>query len=209
MLRPYMVCFVKMKIAIKLLQIFLAIQIISASPACALDITDRNEYLYDVREDDGNIYRNRLSIHKKLDAHDIDISGFGEAQWNFKLNDWEKLMLGAEVEKKLFKYLYIGQSFQFISGQILDYMTFDVDSRSIDTTTKIIFKYPLLEYLDLKLFEEYSINLEEGRDEYNEIGAEIIYNLKDSCSLGVGWRHTDRIHNLDTDYVTSSVKLRF
>jgi len=204
-----MVCFVKMKTVIKLTQIILTIQIIFVSPAYSLDITDRNEYLYDVRNDDGNIYRNRLSIHKKLDAHDIDISGFGEAQWNFDLNNWEKLMLGAEIEKKLSKYLYIGQSFQFISGEILDYMAFSANSRSIDTTTKIIFKYPLLEYLDLKLFEEYSINLEKGRDECNEIGVEIIYNLKDSYSLGVGWRHTDRIHNFDTDYVTSSVKLRF
>ena len=204
-----MVCFVKMKIIINLIQIILTIQIIFVSSAYGLDITDRNEYLYDVRDDDGNIYRNRLSIHKKLDAQDIDISGFGETQWNFKSNDWEKLMLGAEVEKKLFRYFYVGQSFQFISGQILDYMTFGTDSRSIDTTTKIIFKYPVLKHLDLKLFEEYSINLEEGRDECNEIGAEIIYNLKDSCSLGVGWRHTDRIHNFDTDYVTSSIKLRF
>ena len=203
-----MVCFVKMKTAIKLIQIFIAIQIISASPVCALDITDRNEYLYDVRGDDGDIYRNRLSIHEKLDAYNIDISGFGEAQWNFDLNDWEKLMLGVEVEKKLFKYIYIGQSFQFISGQILDYMVFNPDSRSIDTTTKIIFKYPLLKYLDLKLFEEYSVNLEEGKDECNEIGAEFIYNLKDFCSLGVGWRHTDSIHSFDSDYITSSVKLR-
>ena len=204
-----MVCFVKMKIITNLIQIILTIQIIFVSSAYGLDITDRNEYLYDVRDDDGNIYRNRLSIHKKLDAQDIDISGFGETQWNFKSNDWEKLMLGAEVKKKLFRYFYVGQSFQFISGQILDYMTFGADSRSIDTTTKIIFKYPMLKHLDLKLFEEYSINLEEGRDECNEIGAEIIYNLKDSCSLGVGWRHTDRIHNFDTDYVTSSIKLRF
>ena len=204
-----MVCFVKMKTFIKLVQIFLTIQIIFVSPVCAIDITDRNEYLYDVREDDGNIYRNRLSIQKTLDTYDIGISGFGEIQWNFKLNDWEKLMLGAEIEKKIFKYFYVGQSLQFISGQMLDYMVFDADSRSIDTTTKIIFKYPLLEYLDLKLFEEYSINLEEGRDECNEVGAEIIYNLKDSCSLGVGWRHIDRIHTLDTDYVTSSIKLRF
>ncbi len=204
-----MVCFVKMKTAIKLVQIFITIQIVSANPAYGVQITDRNEYLYDVRDDDGNIYRNRLSIHKKLDTYDIDMSGFGEVQWNFKLNDWEKLMLGVEAEKKLFRYFYIGQSFQFISGQMLDYMVFDADSRSIDTTTKIVFSYPLLEYLDFKLFEEYSINLEEGRDECNEVGAEIIYNLKDSCSLGVGWRHTDRIHNFDTDYVTSSIKLRF
>jgi hypothetical protein len=59
------------------------------------------------------------------------------------------------------------------------------------------------------MFEEYATNLEEGRGEYCETGVELNYDLNKACSLGFGWRHTDRIHNFDTDYATTSLTLIF
>ena len=146
---------------------------------------------------------------KKLDTQDIDISAFGDVQWNFNTTDWEKILFGIELGKLFTDYLYIGQSIQSISGQILDHLVFDADSYSFDTTSKISITLPFLDKYSFRIAEEYSVNLEHGRDEYCETIAEVSYQVKDSYSFGLGWRHTDRIHNLDTDYVSLSMELDF
>ena len=196
-------------IAAKLFTILIFAQLISIHCIYASEIRDRNEYLVDVRDDDGDLYLNRLSLHKKLDSRNMEISGFIEAQWNFETDEWEKLMLGIEIGTYIWQYLYIGQSLQSISGEMLNYMAFDANSNSIDTTTKISLELPLIKDFALRIFEEYSINLEKGRDEYCELGSEVSYSPKDSYSISIGWRHTDRIHNFDTDYVSTSLTLRF
>lgn len=185
-------------------------QLILVAPAFSLDIRDRNEYLFDTRGDDGDICLNRLSLHKKIDKHDIEMSVFGEAQWSLEIDEWEKLLLGMEAGKYLWQYLYIGQSIQIISGELLDYMTFDTDSTSIDITTKIALHLPLFsKNFSFYIAEEYSLNLEEGRNEYCETISEIIYSPKELYSIGIGWRHTDRVHTLDTDYVSLSFTVDF
>jgi len=198
-----------MKIILKLLLISILIQAFFVKFSCAAEIKYKNEYLIDIRSDDGDICLNRISVHKKLGPSDVELSFFGEAQWNLEIDDWEKLMLGAEFGKTLWRYLYIGQTIQVTSGQILDYMAFDVDSYTIDATTKIALRFPLLKKLSFNIFEEYVLNPIKGRDEYCEAGLELSYRPKESFSIGIGWRHTDRIHALDTDYVSSSFTLHF
>lgn len=179
------------------------------NPGFAVEVENRVEYLVDVRNDDGDIALERLSVHKKLDSSDIELSFFGEAQWNMETDEWEKLLSGLEIGKSFSDYFYVGQSIQLISGEMLDYLVFDVNGQSFDTTTKIGLEVPFLETFSFRLFEEYSINLEKGRDEYCETIAEIQYAPVDLFSVGIGWRHTDRIHALDTDYVSTSLTLRF
>ena len=197
-----------MKIILSL-SILLIFNAIAVNPASALEIKDKNEYLIDVRGDDGDLYLNRLSFAKKLDSPDIKIFAFSEAQWNFYTTEWEKLLLGAGTGFTLYKYFCISQTIQIISGEMLDYMVFDVGSYSTDTTTRIGLHFPFLSRFSFQLYEEYSLNLEKGRGEYCETVAEISYRPKDLCSVGIGWRHTDRIHNLDTDYVSASLTLDF
>ena len=192
--------------------ILLSLQLIFLNPAYSFDIKDRNELLKDVRSDDGNIYLNRISIYKNIGS--FDIACFGEAQRNLKTNVWEKLTAGCEAEKCFFKYLYAGESIQYISGEILDFMTFSPGNASMETTTKLsaifpVFKKSLKEKLFMRFWEEYSYNLEKGAAGLNEVGIEFNYNLKKAISLGFGWRHTDRIHNFDTDYCSSSFTLKF
>jgi len=198
-----------MRSPLKLFLILLSIQIILINPSHANEISYRNEYLVDTRGDDGDILLSRVSFHKRLDSSDIDISFFTEGQWNLEIDDWEKVMLGIEGEKCLWKYLYVGQTLQVSSGQMFDYLAFDTDSKTIDTTTKIGFRFPLSEKVSFSIFEEYTLNPIKGRDEYCESGAEIIYRPKKSTSFGIGWRHTDRIHALDTDYLSTSLTLHF
>ena len=180
-----------------------------ASPALSLEIKDRNEYLIDVRSDDGDIYLNRFSAHKKIDPLDLDINGFSEVQWNFDTTELEKMIAGLETQKIFWNHLYASQSIQYISGQMLDHMTFGSNSNSIDATTSFGFYVPFYENFALQLIEQFSLNLEKGRGEYCETIAEVTYDFKDSYSFGIGWRHTDRIHAFDSDYVTASLELKF
>ena len=205
-----MVIFIEMRAALKLflITIFL-LGLFFASPALSLEIKDRNEYLIDVRSDDGDIYLNRFSVHKKIDSLDLDINGFSEVQWNFDTSEWEKMVAGLEAQKILWNYIYASQSIQYISGQMLDYMAFGPDSNSIDATTNIGFYVPFYKNFILQLVEQFSVNLERGRAEYCEMIAEVTYDFKDSYSFGIGWRHTDRIHAFDSDYVTVSLELKF
>jgi hypothetical protein len=194
--------------------ILLSTQLMFLNPACALDIKNRAEFLKDVRSEDGNIYLNRISLYKNIEPLDMEISGFGETQWNIKTKVWEKMTAGFEAEKCFFKYLYAGQSIQYISGEILDFMTFSPGDMSAETTTKLsaifpVFKNSLEEKLFMRFWEEYSYNLEKGAAGLNEVGIEFNYNLKENICLGFGWRHTDRIHNFDTDYCSSSFSLKF
>lgn len=201
--------FQKMKNLLQISIIFIFIQIAYVSAVHPLEIANRNEYLVDTRNDDGNIYLNKLSLHKKLDSSEIEMSAFGEGQWNLDTSEWEKITLGLEIGKTFRDRLYLGQSIQFISGQMLDYMTFKPDSNSIDATSKIVLNLPLLKDFSLRASEEYSLNLEFGRDEFCETAIEIVYSFENSHSAAIGWRHTDRIHNFDTDYLSSSITLRF
>lgn len=189
------------------------IQLILLNPVCAIEIKDRNEFLLDVRRDD-NIYLNRLSACEKSDPLDMELTAFVETQWNFGENDWDKITAGGEIGKYLWKYLYAGQSVQLINGLMLDYMTFNPSNTSFETVTKFDFKLPVLknifkENLSLRLWEEYSYNLEEGAAGLNEVGIETVYDLTKNASVTLGWRHSDRIHNFDSDYVSSSLAFLF
>lgn len=210
MLSRYVVCFYsKMKTFLCLFIFLLFVNSLFISPAYCWDIKDRNEYLLDVRGDDGDIILNRITFHNQLKSPELEMTVFSEAQWNLDTSEWEKITMGAEIGKYVSKWLYLGQSLQFMSGEMLDYMAFKVDNISIDSTTKIAIGIPIIEDLCLSLFEEYSINIEKGRDEYCETGIELNYDIRGHCSIGAGWRHTDRIHNFDSDYISSSITLNF
>lgn len=193
----------------KILFILIFIQLIFINPIFALELNTRDEYLLDVRDDDGDIYRSHIAIDKKIESPELEISAFVDAQWNLETDKWEKVMLGAGVSKSLWQYLYIGQTLQLISGEMLDYMSFEVDNKSFDTTTKIGVRVPFWDYFSLNASEEYSINLEELRDEYCESVAEVTYTPKKWITISLGWRHTDRIHNFDTDYATIGILFHF
>ncbi len=193
----------------KILSIFIFIQLVFINPIFALELNTRDEYLFDTRDDDGDIYRNCISIDKKIESPELEISAFLDSQWNLETDKWEKILLGVKAEKSLWEYLYIGQSIQLISGEMLDYMSFEVGNKSFDTTTKIGLRVPFWDHFSFNAFEEYSINLEKLRGEYCELIAGVIYTPKKWLSISLGWRHTDRIHALDTDYATIGALFHF
>ena len=199
----------KMKTALKFFLISTVFQLFLVNSVFSLDLNTRDEYLLDIRGDDGDIYRSCITLNKKIESPEIEVSAFLDSQWNLETCKWEKVLLGLETGKSIWEYLYIGQSLQLISGEMLDYMPFSVESKSLDTTTKIKVNIPFLKYFSFCAFEEYSLNIEEWRDGYNEVGVEVVYTPKKLFSISTGWRHTDRIHNFDTDYASMSLSFHF
>lgn len=189
--------------------IILLAQFIFLNPAYSTDIKDKNSFLLDIRNKDNSICLNRFSVSKNIFKYDIETSLFGELQWHLGTSKWEKITSGAETKKYVLKYLYCAESVQFISGQILDYMTFDPGNISVEATTKIGFTYPLSKKLSFRIWNEYSYNLEKGAAGLNEVFVEIPYEVNKSLDLAIGWRHTDRIHAFDSDYAISSLVLHF
>ena len=123
--------------------LILFIPLIFLNPAYSADIKEKNTYLLDIRNKDNSIYLNRFSVSNNIAGYDIKISLFGELQWHFGTSDWEKITSGIDAKKRFLKYLYCGESVHFISGQLLDYMTFDPGDMSVEATTKLGFIFPL------------------------------------------------------------------
>jgi hypothetical protein len=189
--------------------VILSMQLIFLSPAYGIDIKDKNSILLDIRNKDNSIYLNRFSASNDLTRYDIKTSLFGESQWHFGTSRWEKITAGLETKKLFLKYIYCGESVQFIYGQILDYMTFDPGNMSIETTAKLGFIFPLSKKISFRIWNEYSYNLEKGAAGLNEVLIEIPYQINRTLDFGIGWRHTDRIHAFDSDYATTSLVLHF
>lgn len=189
--------------------IILLAQFIFLNPAYSADIKDKNSFLLDIRNRDNSIYLNRFSVSQNISKYDIKTSIFGESQWNFGTSRWDKVTAGLEAKKIFLKYIYFGESVQFIYGQMLDYMTFDPGNMSMETTAKFGFIFPLSKKLSFRVWNEYSYNLEQGAAGLNEVLIEIPYKVNENLDVGIGWRHTDRIHAFDSDYATTSVVLHF
>lgn len=189
--------------------IFLSIQLIFLNPIYSADIKNRNSFLSDIRNGDNSIYVNRFSISKDIAGSDIEISLFGEFQWHFGISEWEKITSGIEARKPFLKYFYCGESVHFISGKILDSMTFDPGNMSMELTTKLGFIFPISKKLSFRIWNEYSYNIEKGSAGLNEVLMEIPYEVTKNLDFGIGWHHTDRIHAYDSDYATTSLTLHF
>jgi hypothetical protein len=189
--------------------IVLSIQLIFLNPAYSIDIENKTALLADIRNKNNSIQLDRFSISKDIPEYAIKASLFGEAEWNFGTSKWEKITSGVEIDKQFLKYLYCGESVHFISGQILDYMTFSPGNMSIEAVTKLGFTFPLTKRLLFRAWNEYSYNLEKGAAGLNEVYVEMPYKINKNLDIGIGWRHTDRIHAFDSDYAVSYFALHF
>ena len=72
----------KMKIRLGAFLILIVIQLIFAIPSFSLKLNTRDEYLFDTRGDDGDIYRSCITLEEKLESPSMELSVFLESQWN-------------------------------------------------------------------------------------------------------------------------------
>ncbi len=177
---------------------------------CA-ELQNQNEFRFDTSDDKDNIYLNRTSLNTSLDLPFIKeklfSSLFFEPRWDFHIDRWYRVELGIELGRFIYKWFYVGESLQ--------YVWLDPGNDIPEAETRLVFEKPirlLNLYQDktkLRLFEEYTYDIEGGEATRNEAGLTLLYNPTKHSELGIGWRHVVRIHDFDSDQITTSMTFIF
>lgn len=167
---------------------------------------------------DDSLYLTRagLSIDYNLDYLDkvIRISPFFEYQHNLDIDTWWRRESGIEMGVSFFNgNFYIGASFQHIWQRAENFpdepleQTTEWESRFIITSPIPwgIFK----DRVKLRLFDEYTFDFTRGQGTFNEVGVTVDWQIYSWLRLPLGWRHIDRIHDFDSDWLEFSILFSF
>ena len=166
---------------------------------------------------DDNSCVSRYSIHrypvKITENQNLLLSPFWEGDWNFDSKDWYRREIGLEAGLQLTKFLYIGQSFNYIWRDREKFVWPDENEEFSETENRIELRTSFYDWrvckAQLYLFNEYAYNIDEGEVYMNVASAGIIVKINDKVRIPIGWRHTDRVHKYDSDYREISVIIDF
>jgi len=202
----------------KILFLCMAIFFIT-SPSHALDVEVLNTFRYDWRNTGsdtasgndiagGNEYLFTLTVKgaKPIEQikRDLKLSVWSEAQVGIRRERLDVARFGGEIGIDLFKWLYWGEQ--------VYYGWFDRYDDKFVLRSKLTFNFPFKVFsLDpsLRIFEEHRYDLSDGRGFRNDVGVGINLPISKIFGCYLGWRHADRIHRFDTDYVEGKVSLNF
>ena len=189
----------------KVLIILLGI-LFMATPACALNFENSHTYRYDIRGDDGgDIYLVKGTLSHKLPIEkinrDLKLGVFIEGGYDFDPEDFQLSKAGGLASINLVKWLSLTEDIYYSDKPQDTYW------RSNLTAS---FPFEVFELNpSLKIFEEYRFNIDEGEGARNDVGVGVEVPLTEIFKCYLGWRHADRIHSFDTDYVETKVTLSF
>lgn len=175
-------------------------------------------YRYDSREDNHQLYTNRLSFtFNYLDNKEkslFKLTPFFEIRRNIDKDLWERKELGVEVGKDIFPWLYLGDAIQH--GWMKEDYHYPADYVKRDYTeseTRLCFSHQLLSYKSLNLkgfvLNEYTYDFNVGAGVRNEVAIGLIVPVGKYLETGINWRHIDRIHYYDSDTFEATVTLVF
>ncbi|MBL7084884.1 MAG: hypothetical protein ISS43_02110 [Candidatus Omnitrophica bacterium] len=169
-------------------------------------------------DDDYNLYLTRLSAFVDYDSallgRIIRISPFGEYQHEIEANTWWRKEVGAEIGTSFFNdFFYWGASFQHVWQQQENYTVEDLQETT-EWESRFVFTPPLRwwhfkDKLTLRLFEEYTYDFTRGQGTINEVGVSLDWQVHEGLKLPIGWKHIDRIHDFDQDYLEFAVEFSF
>lgn len=196
----------------KALILFMGIFFIS-TPAHALNIENIHTYRYDIRNTGndtagGNEYLCTLSLkdNKPIEKieRDLKLALWSEMEVGLRRHKLDVVRFGGEVGLDIFKWVYWGEQ--------VYYGWFDKQEDKFVLRSKLTFKFPF-KFFDLnpslRIFEEHRYNLNEGEGFRNDVGVGVNLPLTEIFGCYLGWRHADRIHKFDTDYIEGKIVLNF
>ncbi|MCK4248350.1 MAG: hypothetical protein KAX15_01065 [Candidatus Omnitrophica bacterium] len=166
---------------------------------------------------DDNSCVSRYSIHrypvKITENQNLLLSPFWEGDWNFDSEDWYRREIGLEAGLQLTKFLYIGQSFNYIWRDREKFVWPNENEEFSEIENRIELKTRFYDWRVCKaqiyLFNEYLYNIDEGQAYMNVSRVGIMLKINDRVSIPIGWRHADRIHKFDSDHREISVIIDF
>ncbi|MCM8780597.1 MAG: hypothetical protein NC908_01555 [Candidatus Omnitrophica bacterium] len=202
--------------------IVLLILFFSVSDTCAAwmkkpELRWRQLYRYDLRQDNHKLYTNYISAGFSLGRNNeapFKIIPFFEARRNINRELWEAKVLGVEVGRDIFSWLYIGESFKWswINEDRRNYAVYEKDDSAL-IQTRLILSHRLLSnrYINLKGFicEEHTFDFEKAGGILNEVSIGLINPVGKYIEIGINWRHIDRIHYYDSDTFEFSTSIVF
>lgn len=169
-------------------------------------------------EDDYDLYIARIQGYVDYDIELIDkvikFSPFYEYQSNFGTNTWWRKEVGAEIGTFFFdEILYYGASFQHVWQKEENYLV-EKNTETTEWESRLVITPPInwwifKDRVKLRIFDEYTYDFNRGQCTFNDIGVTFDVKVNDWLKIPIGWRHTDRVHDYDTDSAEISVLLSF
>lgn len=192
----------------KILILFLVIFFAAATNTYGVNLENSHTYRYDIRgEDGGDIYFIKLAIKEKKNLEcikrDLTLGAFVEGRYAFDIDDFSMSKTGILAGINLIKWFYLLEDIHFANNTKKDIFVWR-SNVGANCPFNLFNLKP-----SLKIFDEFSFNLEEGEGSRNDSGLGINVPFTEFLSGYIGWRHADRIHSYDTDYIESVVTLTF
>ncbi len=196
----------------KALILFVGMFFIS-TPVYALDVEVLNTFRYDLRDTGNNVaggneYLCTINLKgavpiEKIER-DLKLILWGEAQVGIRRSKIDVSRFGGEVGINIFKWVYWGEQ--------IYYAWYDRAYDRFVLRSKLTFNFPFKAFSlnpSLRIFEEHRYSLTEGEGFRNDVGVGINLPVTKVFGCYLGWRHADRIHNFDTDYIEGKIVLNF
>ena len=196
----------------KALILFIGIFFISA-PVYALDVEVLNTFRYDLRDTGNNVaggneYLCTINLKgavpiEKIER-DLKLILWGEAQVGIRRSKIDVSRFGGELGINIFKWVYWGEQ--------IYYAWYNRAYDRFVLRSKLTFNFPFKAFSlnpSLRIFEEHRYSLTEGEGFRNDVGVGINLPITKVFGCYLGWRHADRIHNFDTDYIEGKIVLNF
>jgi hypothetical protein len=175
-------------------------------------------YRFDLRKHDHQLYTNRISAgffyRDTQEKALFKLEPFFEARRNIHKSLWERELLGIEIGKDIFPWVYLGEAIQqtWIKEDYRYHAIFESKNHA-ESVTRLLFNHNLLpdRYIKLKGFvlEEYTLDFQRGAGICNEVAIGVIAPITKYVEATINWRHIDRIHYYDSDTFEASVTLVF
>jgi len=175
-------------------------------------------YRFDLRQQNHQLYTNRLSAAFTYRDREkkalFKLEPFFEARRNVHNGIWERKLLGTEIGRDIFPWVYLGEAIQktWIKEDYKYYTNYGKKSHP-ESITRLLFSKNLLSggHIKLKGFvlDEYTFDFDRGAGICNEVAIGVSSPLNKYVEATINWRHIDRIHYFDSDTFEASVALIF
>lgn len=167
---------------------------------------------------DDNVYSSRIAGFVKgrclVTEKIVKFTLFYEYQHELQNDTWWRKEVGAEIGASFFDQIfYYGASFQHVWQQPEAY-----EVESLEETTEWESRFVITppinwgifkDKVKLRVFDEYTYDFTRAQGTMNQVGAQIVWQFKESIKIPLGWRHIDRIHDFDSDTLEASVIFSF
>ncbi|MFH1855858.1 MAG: hypothetical protein ABH836_01345, partial [Candidatus Omnitrophota bacterium] len=132
---------------------------------------------------------------------DLTLGAFVEGQYTFDSEEWTVSKVGVVGAINIIDKLSLSKDFYYVDA-----------AEEYFWRTKLTYSIPFKMFKlepSVKMFEEFRYNLTKGEGSRNDVGLGVQVPVVKHVNYYLGWRHAERIHSYDTDYIETMVIFSF